>query len=226
MKPIFVVTVASESLDLITFCVDLIWKAYPGGSVVIVADQPRTDLAAVPAKFVQRPKPLKVQPEGGNWWHSFFEEALRETGDIIFKFDPDARISRKLSYIPDVDCFGSLLGKGEVQEHIQGGCQAFWRTSAQKLYDSKVFTFPALTDWKTWAFKRDYDYDWAEWKGYLSTDRIIMWGLRACGMSWGNHAEIISLCKHDWLPADLTPWAITHPHKVPGVVKACEAKPN
>jgi hypothetical protein len=215
VKPIFVFTAATESRELVLHSLRLAKRAYPQASIVLILDQPRPDLMFGGLRCVQG-KTLKVQSEGGAWWHRFFEEGLREPGDVIFNVDPDTRIARKLSYVPDFDCFGSHLGPGHCQEHIQGGFQGFWRSSAEVLCASRVFLQESLKDWHNWAWAQDYHFGWGEKKGYLSTDRLIMVGLKKLGLTWGNHDEVMSMYRASLLPADLSKWAVTHPHKSVG----------
>lgn len=208
-------TVANEPKEIIHRSIGFIYSAYKTASVVLIADQPRSDLCETRARFVQS-TPMKNHACGARWWDRVFQEGLKEQGELIFKIDPDTHVVRQLKIIPAADCFGTLLGKGHVQEHIQGGCQGFWRSAVERIVASKVLLDDAYKDWRTWAFGGgtcDCDFGSGNWAGYLSTDRINMHVLRRLHMTWDNHPDMACYFLLNELPEHLKNYAITHPHK-------------
>jgi len=192
MKTIWAMTVACEQKVAIQESVDLIYRAYPTASIVLIADRIRSDLMDINARFVQS-TPMKNQASGALWWDRLFREGLKEQGELIFKIDPDAHVNRPLKVIPAADCFGTLLGKNHIQEHIQGGCQGFWRSAAERIFNSQVLLDDAYKDWHTWAFgggHADTDFGPTGWADYLSTDRINMHVLKRLNMTWDNHPDM------------------------------------
>lgn len=215
------ITVANEPFKLVQRCINHVYAAYPNAAVVVIADQLRPDLGYINARFVQS-CPLKNQPSGALWWDRLFAEALKEDGEYIFKIDPDTLVHKPLTFFPNCDCFGTLLGKGMMKEHIQGGCQVFIRSAAKTILADGCLLDPAYQDWQTWAFKDqtgqvvdDFNYGYGEWKGYLSTDRILMHVLRRMRMCWDNHPEIACYFEVHQRPdsAQAPKFAVTHPHR-------------
>lgn len=196
MKITFIVTFANEPIEQIDWCLSNLRKSYPKANVILISDGGRIDYG-LPQKyntvFVAGEK-LKIISRGALWWKRFLTEALKTDADVIFKIDPDTKIWRRLNYFPDSDFFGMLTNKGEIDEHIQGGCQGFSRSFAEKIIDSKITedeNYKDLNFWGSPAFKAAHAAP-----DYFSTDWSMIHIAKRLNATREKHTEILSI----WVP--------------------------
>jgi hypothetical protein len=203
-----------ESPEKVAWALRHLRAVYPTVPTVLISDgveEPRYAEIATQyqADYILGEK-LKVLEKGGQWWQRAFEAGLAFGTRHILKVDPDTRFNRPILHWPDADCFGTISGKGQNWEHIQGGVQGFSRSAAETMANSGRCLCPSYCAVETWAWG-EKEREEMKRDNYLSTDRVLMRLLREHGLRWENWPEVMSLWER--APENAEHYAISHAHK-------------
>lgn len=193
--------------------------AYPEADIICLGDGRLANgfgaFCEAHGVIVERGKRLKLMATGGQWCdrvlQAFFNYSLAE---VLIKLDPDSRLHRPFKHIPQADWFGDVRLDGFFRPLIRGGCMGFSRDFAKRLllsrllenqmYDALPFGYLRYS-----TFLREGEARSEEWVSF--TDGILAdaaFRLRVAPTQWDE----VCIKFRDPLPADTSPYAVTHPH--------------
>ncbi|GMV79335.1 MAG: hypothetical protein AMXMBFR7_05190 [Planctomycetota bacterium] len=207
-------------------------RHYPGATILVHFDGASSALGEALAEhygaphFVEKRR-LYETVYGGELLHGMLERMLAYPAEAMFKIDPDCHIRRRLTQLGPTPIFGRLQAKPKMA-CPQGGCVGFTRASAERIVKWGGLRADGLKGpgyvkfWRS-VPKRHPDPEFAgrvvaeivkraEQKGLVSFDWLVYLAAHHTKQRMGEHPEIGSFWRK--LPADLSKFAITHPHKV------------
>lgn len=205
-------------------CLRYLRESYPSSRVVLVVDGdadnlPRYEtLAREFRATVVRGEHLMQFATNHLYVARLLEQAVAGPERYFFRIDPDTRIWRRFTWLPDLSCaFGTLetvteLFKDRVRHppNVQGGCLGLTRDVAEGVLASGVLNHDQCVNEARWVRNRDSEYVVS--KGVMLDDFVISWAVDAAGFPILPHPEIASYWRNVSPNTDLA-YAVTHPHK-------------
>jgi len=206
------------------WCLPLLRESYPTSRVVLITDgddDPYEDIAAQYHCDYRAGQHLMKLDTGHLFVRRLLVELLRGPERYLFKIDPDTRIWRRFSGLPEApSLFGTLETVSEGRQapiagppNVQGGCIGMTRDVAETMLESRALTadmfhFRALDSWA-----RCDDARRAVACGQFLEDFALSWFAHHLGFPIVVNPEVQSRWR---VPADNPDlrYAVTHPHKV------------
>ncbi len=158
---------------------------------------------------------LKPMEHGGQWCDRAFQFFLSHSqSPILVKLDPDSRLWKPFTAFPATDWFGDVRPKGFFRPLIRGGCMGFSRSVVERITSSGSLSNPIYAR-LPFGYLRYSVFRWPdetpseEWVGF--SDGIladVMFRLGIPPVQWSE----VCIKFRDTLPADLSPYSVTHPH--------------
>lgn len=208
----------------IAWCLRHLRAHYPRARVVVINDGDGMDYERVL-------QPFKVHYINGTHLHHlstchlyirrFCEAMLEGSEEYCIKIDPDTKIWRRLSYLPDMSSiFGSVettteAGRQKIAPpaNVQGGFIGCTRDVIRDILDSPQLSADACTRkcFRTWA--RAGDMVSVVAAARFSDDFLLSWLAGQCGVI---PLELREVCSNWRRPPDNSDgrFAVTHPHKL------------
>lgn len=153
---------------------------YPKSRLIVLSDGdydfPGNEFATrFNAEFVIGPN-LYGMDCGGQSLHRMLGEYMRKPAQFLVRLDTDARVDRRFRYLPRKDGLHGHLGRRS--RTVQGGCILLTHSSAQRLFNSKIFLSERLLDFRnTWGkYSRPENLSRNIEKKRISYDKILHWG--------------------------------------------------
>jgi hypothetical protein len=208
---VFGITVFDEPPAQLAWCLDNLRRAYARSLVFVIDDGGRgPEYVEVCRQFCADFKGgqrLKQIGRGCQWWHRFFDTALRFEWDYCFKMDPDTCMHRPFGELPrNLDVFGTLTRPCD----IQGGLQGFSRRAVRLIMKSGACLDPIYADLGAWGNRRTRGYTRST--GQISTDHSLAHIVRRLRLPCGNWPDVD--CQWRRRRPFRTGVAATHPHKL------------
>ena len=147
-------------------------------------------------------------------------QALRGSERFYFRIDPDTRIWRRFSWLPDLPCaFGTLETVSTAFQdrirhppNIQGGCIGFTREVVEGVLESGVLSHQRCVVEAREGWVRCADCEHIADRGMMLDDFVLSWAVDAAGFPIVSHPEIGSYWRKA-VPNGALSFAVTHPHK-------------
>ena len=207
-------------------CLRYLRESYPRSRVVLIADGdaqsiPRYALLAREHRASLIPGEHLMRFETSHQYVSrLLEQAVAGPERYFFRIDPDTRIWRRFSWLPELSCgFGTLetvtdLFKDRIRHppNIQGGCIGMTRDSAAAVLASGILSYERCVLDARAGWVRTRDCESVADSGSMLDDFVISWALDAAGFPLFQHPEIGSYWRDPYPNSDLA-FAVTHPHK-------------
>ena len=206
-----------HDLDLLPGCLSQLRQVYPQSRLILRSDgDPDSAIAEMAQKYngeCYYGERLMGIEKGGEIVHEMLRLFLIHKTAYLFKIDPDTRIVRPFTALPDHGCvFGTLQHQGELFS-IQGGCLGFTLDAAQTFYSSQFFLDPALTKRPPpWVITKDLARRPMQ-LALTSIDWVVGWACKKMGVELVDWPEIMSEWQVTPENEDLR-YAVTHPHKL------------
>lgn len=204
-------------------CLEYLRASYPDSRVVLVTDGDSSDYTAIAAQYnaelVQGEHLMKFDT-----CHAYVERLLQQAlkGDerYFFRIDPDARIWRRFSWLPSIDCeFGTIetitaAYKDKIRHppNIQGGCLGLTRSVIEGILESNVLSYERCVTQARSGWVRNKDCEHSMGAKLMLDDFILSWAVDAAGFPIIQHPEIASYWREVTQNGDLR-FAVTHPNK-------------
>jgi hypothetical protein len=158
---------------------------------------------------------LKRMATGAAWIERMMTAFLTQSkAQTLIKLDPDSQVHRSFTAIPTADWFGQINLNGFYRPRIRGGCVGFSRDLATKILAGSFLENPIYRQLpfgyqRYGTFRKPGETASDEW--ISSTDSILADICFRLGIEPTPWSEV---CIHfrEPLPADLSPYAVTHPH--------------
>jgi hypothetical protein len=211
-----IVMVADEGGPQLELCLTHLRKAYPFANVRVISDG--VDYPEYPeicgrfAVDYELGEYLKRIERGGDWWHRLLSVGLSYGTEWIVKLDPDTIVWRPLKTLPRFPVSGTLHGRKQPTENIQGGFQAIHRNIARRILNSGALQKEDLKRIRVFCPNYEFLRTWIP-TGYFTTDHSLMHIMRRMGITWGDWSEVKCAWEAPPPNPDLV-FAVTHPHKV------------
>ncbi|MCE9582433.1 MAG: hypothetical protein K8T20_08070 [Planctomycetes bacterium] len=207
-------------------CLRHLRASWPGSRVVLLVDGDPANLPRYQA--IGREFRATVVPGEHlmklDTCHRYVERLLQQgiagPERYFFRIDPDTRIWRRFSWLPDLPCaFGTLetlsvAFRDRIRHppNIQGGCVGFTREALEGTLASGVLTHDRCVTHAASGWARTRDCTHVVSRGMMLDDFLLSWAVDAAGFPIFPHAEIASFWR-DPVPNDTGAFAVTHPHK-------------
>lgn len=134
---------------------------------------------------------LKLSRFGGQWLVRMLNFYLSVcNADYLIKLDPDSRLIRPFSAIPEAQIFGRLASNG-VKEYVQGGAIGIRRDAATEILQSELLLMPKYR--RTEYSYRRYREPYLQEGETASNERLI-----AADVILSDVAECLNLQIADW----------------------------
>lgn len=199
---------------------------YPGSRIVLLADGDSKSLpryAKLATEFranLVLGEHLMALSSSHLYVERMLRQALRGAERFYFRIDPDTRIWRRFSWLPDLACaFGTLETVSEAFKdrirhppNIQGGCIGFTREVVEGVLASDVLSHQRCVMDARAGWVRCADCEHIADRGMMLDDFVLSWAVDASGFPVLSHPEIASYWRNA-LPNGALSFAVTHPHK-------------
>ena len=200
-------------------------RAYPTARVALICDgDPEFPGAEIGAEFdvdYELGENLYAMRHGGAMIHRILAIYLRAPARVLVRLDSDARIDRRLAWLPSAPGLYGTIGKRSGT--IQGGCIVLPDATARHLHETGVFLCRELTDpaasWGRYSTAENVARKTEQSR--VSYDKALHWGCVEAGVPIRDYAEVHSV----WKPAPGNAealanrderCAIVHPDKMEG----------
>jgi hypothetical protein len=159
---------------------------------------------------------LKRMATGAAWVERMITAFLtRSNAETLIKLDPDSQMHRAFKTIPAADWFGQINLKGFYRPRVRGGCMGFSRLLLEKILMSNLLVNPIYGKLpfgyqRYGVFRKHgeaYSDEWIASMDCILADICFRLGVEP--VAW---KEEICIHFREPLPANLSPYAVTHPH--------------
>ncbi len=205
-------------------CLEYLRASYPDSRVVLLVDGDTTnDYANIAAQY-NAELVLGEHLMKFDTCHAYVErlllQALKGGERYFFRIDPDARIWRRFSWLPNSDCeFGTLetitaAYKDKIRHppNIQGGCLGLTRGVIERILESNVLSHERCVEQARNGWVRNKDCEHSMAAKLMLDDFIISWAVDVAGFPITQHPEIASYWREVTENGNLQ-FAVTHPNK-------------
>ncbi|MCE9582432.1 MAG: hypothetical protein K8T20_08065 [Planctomycetes bacterium] len=201
-------------------------ESYPDSRLVLIVDGDSENLPryqAVGREF--RAQVLPGEPyfnlaSGHRYVERVLRQGLAGPERYLFKIDPDTRIWRRFSWLPDFPCaFGTLetvtMAFGVRVGHppnVQGGCMGYTREVIEGVLASGLLSSDRCVTNAASGWSRNKDCEHMVARGKVHDDFLSSWAVDAAGFPLCQHPEIASYWR-EAVPNENLAYVVTHPHK-------------
>lgn len=207
-------------------CLAHLREAYPHSRVVLIADgdsenfgRYRAISTEFSAELVLGEHLMKFQTTH-DYVTRLLQHAVSGRERYVFRIDPDTRIWRRFSWLPEIACaFGTLESvtvafQDRIRHppNIQGGCIGLARDVCLAILDQNILNYDACVTHARSGWVRNRDCEHVTAKGMMLDDFVLSWAADAAGFPLLPHAEIASYWR-DPVSNETLQYAVTHPHK-------------